>query len=44
VAAPEIVVHDGQDYIAALNPELNGILLARLRWEPAAGPSPASLR
>jgi hypothetical protein len=32
VAAPEIVTHEGQDYIAALNPGLDGIRLARLRW------------
>ncbi len=32
VAAPEIVRHDGQYYIAALTPELNGIRIARLKW------------
>ncbi len=32
VAAPEIVLHDGQWYIAALNPALDGIRIARLRW------------
>ncbi len=32
VAAPEIVLHDGQYYIAALTPELNGIRIARLKW------------
>jgi hypothetical protein len=36
IAAPEIVLHEGQDYIAALNPELNGIRIARLNWVPAA--------
>ena len=32
VAAPEIVLHKGQWYIAALNPALDGIRIARLRW------------
>ncbi len=32
VAAPEIVFHKGQWYIAALNPALDGIRIARLRW------------
>jgi hypothetical protein len=32
VAAPEIIQHEGVDYIAALLPELNGIRLARLKW------------
>ncbi len=32
VAAPEIFQHDGQWYIAALNPGLDGIRIARLRW------------
>jgi len=35
VAAPEIIQHDGQDYIAALMPSLKGIRLAKLKW--AAG-------
>jgi hypothetical protein len=35
VAAPEILHHEGQWYIAALNPGLDGIRIARLRW--AAG-------
>ena len=30
-AAPEIVLHDGQWCIAALNPALDGIRIARLR-------------
>jgi hypothetical protein len=34
VAAPEIIRHDGQDYIAALNPGLDGIRIARLKWVP----------
>jgi hypothetical protein len=33
VAAPEIILHDGQYYIAALKPGLDGIRIARLRWE-----------
>ena len=33
VAAPEVVRHRGKWYIAALNPELDGIRIARLRWE-----------
>jgi hypothetical protein len=32
VAAPEIVCHKGHWYIAALNPALDGIRIARLRW------------
>jgi hypothetical protein len=36
VAAPEIVFHDGQYYIAALLPSLKGIRVARLKWEPVA--------
>jgi arylsulfatase A-like enzyme len=36
VAAPEIVTHEGQDYLATLNPELNGIRLVKLKWVPAA--------
>jgi hypothetical protein len=34
VAAPEIVQHEGRDYIAALLPSLKGIRLARLAWAP----------
>ncbi|MBN2410632.1 hypothetical protein JXQ31_02995 [candidate division KSB1 bacterium] len=34
VAAPEIIHHDGQDYIAALLPGLDGIRIAKLDWEP----------
>jgi len=34
VAAPEIVHHDGQDYIFALNEQLDGIRAARLNWKP----------
>jgi hypothetical protein len=35
VAAPEIVEHNGQTFIAALLPTLNGIQIAKLRWDPA---------
>lgn len=31
-AAPEIIHHDGQYYIAALKKELDGIQIARLKW------------
>ena len=34
VAAPEIIHHEGQDYIAALLPSLKGIQVARLKWVP----------
>jgi hypothetical protein len=32
VAAPEIIRHDGEFFIAALLPSLKGIQIARLRW------------
>jgi len=32
VAAPEIILHQGQYYIAALLPSLDGIRIARLKW------------
>ncbi len=32
IAAPEVIRHNGQDYLAALNPQLDGIRLTRLRW------------
>jgi hypothetical protein len=32
VAAPEIVLHDGRYYVAALRPDLKGIQIAQLRW------------
>jgi hypothetical protein len=32
VAAPELIWHQGQWYIAALSAELDGIRIARLRW------------
>ncbi|MBN1488596.1 MAG: hypothetical protein JXA69_01660 [Phycisphaerae bacterium] len=34
VAAPEIVMHGGQYYIASLLPSLKGIQIARLTWAP----------
>jgi hypothetical protein len=34
LAAPELVEHKGQLYLAALLPELNGIRIARLKWVP----------
>ncbi len=36
VAAPEIVQHENQYYIAALNTSLDGIRIARLKWVPRA--------
>jgi len=35
VAAPEIIHHDGQHYIAALLPTLDGIRMAKLSWLPS---------
>lgn len=32
VAAPEIIHHEGQWYLAALNPGLDGIRISRARW------------
>jgi hypothetical protein len=34
VAAPEIVHHEGQDYIVALNLNLDGLRIAKLKWGP----------
>lgn len=34
IAAPEIIFHQGQYYIAALNPNLDGIRIAKLKWVP----------
>jgi len=34
VAAPEILKHKGQYYIAALLPNLKGIRVAKLKWVP----------
>lgn len=33
IAAPEIILHEGQWYIASLEPSLKGIRLARLKWQ-----------
>jgi len=33
IAAPEIIKHNGEYFIAALLPSLKGIQIARLRWE-----------
>ena len=38
VAAPEIILHEGQWYIAALLPSLKGIQIARLRWAAPSEP------
>jgi hypothetical protein len=35
VAAPEIVLYEGQYYIATLKPGLDGIRIARLAWKPS---------
>ncbi|MDN5204208.1 hypothetical protein QQ008_22640 [Fulvivirgaceae bacterium BMA10] len=32
VAAPELILYKGQWFIAALNPDLDGIRMAKLRW------------
>jgi hypothetical protein len=37
VAAPEIVTHQGEDYLAALLTDLRGIRITRLRWRPQHG-------
>lgn len=34
VAAPEIIIHNGQYYTAALMPSLKGIRIAKLKWVP----------
>jgi hypothetical protein len=34
-AAPEIIHHEGEWYIAALTTELDGIRIARMQWHPA---------
>jgi hypothetical protein len=33
LCAPEIVTHEGRYYIAALNPNLDGVRIARLKWK-----------
>lgn len=35
IAAPEIIVDGSAEYLAALEPTLDGIRMIRLRWEPA---------
>src|SRR4051812_2145364 len=35
LAAPEIIHHDSQDYLAALRPGLDGIRVTRLLWRSA---------
>lgn len=40
VAAPEIITHEGQEYIAYLLPSLKGIQISRLVWEAEESPSP----
>lgn len=32
IAAPEVILHEGRYYVAALNPGLDGIRIARLKW------------
>ena len=44
VAAPEIVKHDGVWFIAALRPDLKGIQLARLEWQPLPTPARPAAR
>ncbi len=38
VAAPEIILHEGQYYIASLMRNLKGIQIARLKWAVEKGP------
>lgn len=33
IAAPEVILEDGQYYLAALNPELDGVRMIKLKWE-----------
>ncbi len=40
VAAPEVICHEGEWYIASLLPSLKGIRIARLRWVPRPEPLP----
>ena len=41
LAAPEIILHEGQYYIAALRDDLKGIQIARMKWTgvPELGPA-----
>jgi hypothetical protein len=34
IAAPEIIRYEGQDYVAALMPDVKGIRIAKLGWRP----------
>lgn len=43
VAAPEIVAHEGRDYIVFLLPSLGGIQAARLAWEDDADGEPPTI-
>lgn len=43
VAAPELIQHDGQWFIATLRADLKGIQIARLKWAPGATPTSARL-
>lgn len=36
IAAPEIIRHESQYYVAALLPSLKGIQISRLQWEPSS--------
>jgi hypothetical protein len=40
VAAPEVIRHEGQWYIASLLPSLKGIRIAQLAWVPRPTPGP----
>jgi hypothetical protein len=37
IAAPELIEQDGEWFLAALNPGLDGIRVTRLEWTPADG-------
>ena len=34
VAAPEIILHEGNYYIASLLPNLQGVRIAHMKWQP----------
>jgi hypothetical protein len=42
IAAPELVEHEGREYIAYLLPSLKGIQIAKLAWDPADKKSSAA--
>ncbi len=44
VAAPEIILHKGQCYIASLLPSLKGVRIARLKWVPQQRPAKTNQR